>query len=112
MKKPNPRVGQHIGFRLRMKQRWEQDREGMLKRSKAGAKAMFVKSRHRREWWVNLFSAKARHLTKQEIVNSIISSINPEVESKPQSIMARLIRYGIIRFDDQAMDYVNNFSQE
>ena len=110
MRKPNPNVGRQIAFRLRMKKAWSDNREGMIKRSKAGAKAKKVKAAHRREWWVNLFAGKARHLTKQEIINSIISNLAEGVESKPRSVMTRLMRYGIIRFDEASMNYINVFS--
>ena len=110
MRKPNPRVGQQIAFRIRMKKRWQEDREGMLKRSKAGAKAMSQLAEFRKERWRKAFYPKSRQMTKAEIMETICDTLPEGFTSKPRSVFLRLLRYGIIRFDVESMSYINNFS--
>ena len=107
MRKPNPRVGQQIAFRIRMKKRWQEDREGMLKRSKAGAKAMAELAELRKDRWRKALYPKPRRMTKTEIMETILITLPEGFTSKPRSVFLRLMRYGFIRFDIETMSYAN-----
>lgn len=110
MRNPNPNVGRQIAFKQRMKKLWETDRERMVKRSKAGAKAMRDKSARNKNWWSDWLGNKDSFLTKAQLVNGIAKGMDPYSRTKPQSVLARLIRQGLVRYDDDRMAY-RNFCQ-
>jgi hypothetical protein len=93
-----------------MKKLWETDRDGMVKRSKSGAKAMRDKAKRNKDWWADWLGSRDSYINKQQLLMGISKSMDPTSPSKPQSVLARLIRQGLIRFDDERMEY-RNFSQ-
>lgn len=104
-----------IAQKVAMKRRWETDPDGMRRRSKAGAKAMADLGAKHRTWWSNWLYARARRLTKAQLIDGIAKTIQDEGReglTKPASMLARLVRYGFVRFDPETMDYVNERSQE
>ena len=107
MRKPNPNVGLQISFKLRMKKLWETDRERMVKRAKAGAKAMRDKSARNKNWWANWLGSRDSYLTKEQLLNGISKSMDSYSQTKPSSVLARLIRQGLIRYDVDRMAYLN-----
>lgn len=104
----NPIVGREIAFRIRMKKRWLEDREGMLKRSKAGAKAMAARADRNREAWAGWLSKRSQYMSKQQLIESISKAMDPFSTSKPYSVLVRLIRYDLVTFDLERMEYKNN----
>lgn len=114
-KRTSARIRHVIAQKVAMKRRWEKDPEGMLRRSKAGAKAMADIGAKHRIWWSNWLHARARRLTKAQLIDGIAKTIQDEGRTgltKPSSMLARLVRYGFIRFDPVTFDYVNERSQE
>lgn len=107
MRNPNPNVGRQIAFRLRMKKLWETDRERMVKRSKAGAKAMRDKATRNKNWWANWLGNRDSYLSKEQLMTGITKSMDQFSDTKPQSVLARLIRQGLVRYDDDRMAYRN-----
>ena len=107
MRNPNPNVGRQIAFRLRMKKLWETDRERMLKRSKSGAKAMKDKAIRNKTWWADWLGNRDTYLTKSQLISGISKSMDQFSTTRPQSVLARLIRQNLIRFDDERMQYRN-----
>jgi hypothetical protein len=107
MRNPNPNVGRQIAFRLRMKKLWETDRERMVKRSRSGAKAMRDKAKRNKAWWSDWLGRHDSYFTKQQLLDGIAKSMDPRSPSKPQSVLARLIKQGLVRFDDERMEYLN-----
>lgn len=107
MRNPNPNVGRQIAFKKRMKQLWETDRERMLKRSRCGAKAMHVKAQKNKEWWARWLGNRDSFLTKQQLIEGIAKSMDQFSPTKPVSVLARLIKQGLVRFDDERMEYRN-----
>lgn len=107
MRNPNPNVGRQIAFRLRMKKLWETDRERMVKRSRAGAKAMKAKAYRNKSWWADWLSKRDTYISKESLLNGISRSMDPMSNTKPRSVLARLIRQGLLRFDDERMEYLN-----
>jgi hypothetical protein len=108
MRKPNPTIGRQIAFRIRMKKRWQEDRQGMLKRSQAGGRAMMVKARNNRETWAAWLEKKTCFLSKPELLEAISKAMDPMSKSKPHSVFVRLMRCGLISFDIERMEYRNN----
>ena len=107
MRQPNPNVGRQIAFRLRMKKLWETDRERMLKRSKSGAKAMRDKAIKNKAWWSNWLGSRDSYLTKRQLIDGIAKSMDQFSQTKPLSVLARLIKNGLVRYDDDQMQYRN-----
>jgi hypothetical protein len=110
MRNSNPNVGRNIAFKLRMKKLWENDRERMVKRSRAGAKAMRDKSARNKNWWSDWLGSRDSFITKEQLLNSIAKSMDSYSQTKPKSVLARLIRQGLLRYDDDRMAY-HNLSQ-
>lgn len=68
-----------------------------------------------RVWWSNWLYDRARRLTKAQLIDGITRTIHDEGRTgmtKPESMLARLVRYGFIRFDPETFEYVNERSQE
>lgn len=107
MRKPNPNVGRQIAFRLRMQKLWDTDREGMLKRSKSGAKAMRDKAIRNKTWWADWLGNRSSYLSKSQLLTGISKSMDQFSTTKPQSVLARLIRQNLVRFDAERMEYRN-----
>jgi hypothetical protein len=107
MRKPNPNVGRQIAFKLRMKKLWDTDRERMLRRSKAGAKAMHDRSTRNRTWWSDWLAKRDSYLTKPQLIASIAKSMDPYSQTRPDSVLTRLIRQGLLAYDDERMAYRN-----
>jgi hypothetical protein len=107
MRNPNPNVGRQIAFKVRMKKLWETDRERMVKRSRAGAKAMRDKAARNKNWWANWLGNRDSYLTKEQLMTGITKSMDQFSSTKPASVLARLIRQGLVRFDDERMEYRN-----
>jgi len=114
-KRTPARVRHIIAQKVAMKRRWENDPDGMLRRSKAGAKAMSDLAEKHRTWWSNWLHDRARRLTKAQLIDGITKTIQDEGRrghTKPASMLARLVRYGFVRFDPVTFDYINERSQE
>ena len=114
-KRTSARVRHIIAQKVAMKLRWETDPDGMRRRSKAGAKAMADLGAKHRVWWSNWLYDRARRLTKAQLIDGITRTIQDEGRTgltKPESMLARLVRYGFIRFDPATLDYINERSQE
>jgi hypothetical protein len=107
MRNPNPNIGRQIAFKLRMKKLWETDRERMVRRSKAGAKAMHDRSARNKTWWSDWLGNKDSFLTKEQLITGIAKSMDPYSRTRPQSVLARLIRQGLLTYDDERMAYRN-----
>lgn len=107
MRTTNPHVGRQIAFKLRMRKLWDTDRERMLKRSKAGAKAMRDKATRNRDWWETWLGSRDPLMSKAQLIAAIAKSMDRLSQTRPQSVLARLIRQGLLRFDDENMAYRN-----
>lgn len=107
MRNLNPNVGRQIAFRLRMKKLWETDRERMVKRSRAGAKAMKDKATRNKHWWSDWLGSRDSYITKDKLMAGITKSMDQFSDTKPKSVLARLIRQGLVRYDDDRMAYRN-----
>jgi hypothetical protein len=90
-----------------MKKLWETERERMVKRSRAGAKAMKDKATRNKNWWANWLGNRDSFLTKEQLIASIAKSMDQFSQTKPHSVLARLIRQGLVRYDDDRMAYRN-----
>jgi hypothetical protein len=90
-----------------MKKRWNEDREGMLKRSRSGAKAMRDKAKTNKDWWARWLGNKDSFLTKRQLLDGIAKSMDQFSQTKPASVLARIIKQGLVRFDDERMEYRN-----
>jgi hypothetical protein len=114
-KRTPPQVRRIIAQKLAMRRRWEQNPEGMLKRAKAGAAAMSRLADQHRVWWGNWLHERASRLTKGQLLEGIAKTIREEGRQghvQPKSVLARLMRYGFLRYDEQAGEYLNLRSQE
>lgn len=107
MRPTHPNIALKIAFKLRMKERWNTDRERMLKRSKAGAKAMRDKATSNRDWWETWLGSRNPILSKTQLMSGIAKSMDPTSETKPRSVLARLIKQGLVSYDDDNMAYRN-----
>jgi hypothetical protein len=107
MRNQNPNVGRQIAFKVRMKKLWETDRDRMVKRSRAGGKAMRDKSARNKNWWAIWLGNRDSYLTKESLIAGITKSMDQYSTTRPSSVLARLIRQGLVRFDDERMAYRN-----
>ena len=97
-----------IKQKLKLKEKWQNNREGMLKRSLAGNKQSVQSANERRQRLINQFKSFPVQMSKAEMRERILGFISPNDNRKPDSFIAKLISHGLLTYDDETALWTNH----
>jgi hypothetical protein len=99
---------QHIiKEKLRLKERWENNREGMLKRSHGGGRATAKLYANRRDYLVGWLETMPLRMTKQDMVREFELRMAGGRQVKARSLIEKMRLYGKIRYDEDTGLWTN-----
>jgi hypothetical protein len=97
-----------IKQKLKLKEKWKTNRDYMLKRSKSGNKQSVRSAIDRREKLINQFKSFPVQMSKAEMRERILGFLLPHDYRKPDSFIAKLIKHGLLKYDDQTGYWTNH----
>jgi hypothetical protein len=97
-----------IKQKLKLKEKWENNREGMLKRSKQGNKQSVQSAGVRRQRLIDQFKSYPVQMSKAEMRERIMGFMSQHDRRKPDSFIAKLIKHGLLKYDDQTGLWTNH----
>lgn len=97
-----------IKQKLKLKEKWETNREGMLKRSQCGNKQSVQSAMDRRNKLINQFKLFPVQMSKAEMRERIMGFLSPHDHRKPDSFIAKLITHGLLKYDNETGLWFNH----
>ena len=97
-----------IKQKLKLKEKWENNREGMLKRCQAGNKQSAQSAYDRREKLINQFKSFPILMSKADMRERIMGFLSPNDHRKPDSFIAKLITHGLLQYDNENGLWINH----
>lgn len=93
---------QHIiREKTKLQQRWEDDREGMLRRSHGGGRITSKLYAFRREAVVGWLEVMPMRMTKEELVEQFEMRMRGGRVVKARSLIEKMRLYGKLRYDEE-----------
>jgi hypothetical protein len=93
-----------IAFKTRMAERWQADRPGMLRRSRAGAKATASKAEQVRNSVHDWLATKGTWFTKAKLLAMLETH---DRSRSPDAWFRLMVAHGMISFDEQQERWLN-----
>jgi hypothetical protein len=89
-----------IKEKLKLKERWESNRDGMLKRSHGGGRATAKLYENRRDHLVAWLETMPLRMTKQDLIREFEARMAGGRQVKARSLIEKMRLYGKIRYDE------------
>jgi hypothetical protein len=99
-----------IETKERYRQMWEANRPRMLRLAELGRKAISDRHEQHRLWMREWLAKKPSHFSRAQLRELIEKSKNAADQTKTESYIKTMIRYGYIKFEDDSMLWRNCFS--
>lgn len=99
-----------IKERLDLRDAWKDDREGMLKRSKKGNEASQKKRKAMRDRLISIFSSMPKQMSKEDMMERVISFMVQNDSRRPESIVRRLMNHKLLTYDPDTGLWINHSS--
>lgn len=98
---------QIIREKLKFQERWDNDREGMLRRSKGGGRMTAKLYAHRRDRLVSWLETMPHRMTKEDLIREFELRMAGGRDVKARSLIEKMRLYGKLRYDAETGLWIN-----